>query len=108
MILAQGHHRVAWADPLSQPSDPTHRPAPVVSPFKELAPACPLGEEQGHLGLVFTPCCCSSSQSPSKALPEYLVWLLIDFYQLKSPRTCVSNKMKRKARIQGALLLLGS
>ena len=78
-----------WADHLIH-SGPTHRsaPAPALTPFK--GPALPhWGSEQGYLLLVFTPSCCSTS--PNKALPEFLVWPLINFYWLKSPRTQVSN-----------------
>ena len=66
MILAQGHHPVAWADPLSHPSDPAHRPAPAVSPVNELAPASPLREEQGHRGLFSLPAAVVQVRDPAK------------------------------------------
>ena len=50
----------------------------------------PSGSEQGNSLLVFTPLCCS--KSPSKALPEFPVWSLINFYWLRSPRTLVGNR----------------
>ena len=73
-----------WADHLSRPLDP-----PLSSPCirNQLAP--PSGSEQGNLLLVFTHSCCS--MSPSKALPEFLVWPLINFYWLRRPRTVLGN-----------------
>ena len=50
----------------------------------------PSGSKQGNLLLVFAPSCCSAS--PNNALPEFLVWRLINFYWLRSPRTQVGNK----------------
>ena len=37
-----------------------------------------LGSKEGNLLLVFTPSCCH--RSPNKALPEFLVWPLTNFY----------------------------
>ena len=54
-----------WAEHLSHPPS---RPLDLT-PFKGPAHH-PLRSEQGHLLLVFTPSC----TSPSKALPEFLVW----------------------------------
>ena len=38
------------------------------------------GSKQGNLSLVLTPHCCS--RNPNKALPEFLVWLVVNFYWL--------------------------
>ena len=54
---------------------PPLRPDPWTHPY----PAHPSsGSQQGNLLLVLAPPCCS--RSPNKALPEFLVWLLINFY----------------------------
>lgn len=41
-------------------------------------PLSPLGEPTGSLLLVFTLLCCR--RSPNKALPEFLIWPLINSY----------------------------
>ena len=77
-----------WADHPRHSFCPTHGSAPTRTPFK--GSACPSsGSKQGNLLLVFIPSCCSTS--PNKALSEFLVWPLINFYCLKSPRTQVGN-----------------
>ena len=74
------------ADHLSHSSGPTHQATPTLTPFK--GPARPAsGSEQGHLFLVFSPLC--SSTTPSKALLGPLVWPVINFDWLQSPRTRV-------------------
>ena len=66
-----------WAEHLSRPSSPTPEYTPTLTPYKE--PARPaLGSEQGNLLLVFTPSC--DCRGPNKALPEFLVWSLVNFY----------------------------
>lgn len=45
--------------------------------------------QQGHLLLVFIPLCCSMNRN--KALLEILIWPLLSFYWLKSPRTQIGN-----------------
>ena len=71
---------------LSHPSGPTPGHTPTLTSYKE--PACLHlgvgGGEQGKLLLVFTPPCCS--RGPNKALPEFLVWPLINFYWLKKTK----------------------
>ena len=76
-----------WADHLSHASWPTHRPAPVVIAFK-LPSSFSLGASKGTC-TSFAPLCCSIS--PSEALPEILIWTLINIYWLKSPRARVGN-----------------
>ena len=77
-----------WADHLSHLSGQTRGPTPTLTPYKE--PACPLSQsEQETLFLVFSPSCCS--RSPNKALHEFLVWPLINFYLLRRPRTQVGK-----------------
>ena len=79
-----------WADHLRQPSCRTHRSAHTLTPFK--GPAHPLpGSEQGHLLLILAPS--RGSTRPNKALPEFLIWPLINFYWLRSPRTRVGNNV---------------
>ena len=51
-----------------------------------------LGSKEGNLLLVFTPSCCH--RSPNKALPEFLVWPLINFFCLRRPRILVSNRIR--------------
>ena len=70
-----------WANYLSHPSGPN---PPSTHLRDQLS-----GSEQGNLLLVFAPSCCSLS--PSKALPEFLIWPLVNFYWLKSSRTQVCN-----------------
>ena len=49
------------------------------------------GSKQGKLFLVFILLCCS--RGPSKALPESLVWPLLNFHWLRRPRTLASNRL---------------
>ena len=68
-----------WAEHLSHPSGPTPGHTPTLTPHKE--PACPpSGSEQGNLLLVFAPSC--GGRGPNKALPEFLIWPLVNFYWL--------------------------
>ena len=53
---------------------PGHTPTPI--PYKEQA--CPHAGTKRAKELVFTPHC--SSRDPNKALPEVLVWPLVNFY----------------------------
>ena len=77
-----------WANHPSHPSVPTPGHTPTLTPYKERArPRA--GSKQGNLLFVLTPCCCSGV--PSKALPEFLVWPLINFYWLRRPRALVGN-----------------
>ena len=68
-----------WAKHLSHPSSLTPGRTPTLTPYRE--PVCPsLESEQGNLLLVLAPHWCS--RGPNKALPEFLVWPLINFYWL--------------------------
>ena len=66
-------------------------PLPSSHLRDQLSPPPAPGSKQGNLLLVFSPSCCSTS--PSKALPEFHFWPLINFYWLKSLRTQVSNTL---------------
>ena len=76
-----------WAGHRSHPSSPTHGPA-LPSPHLRNQPIL-LESMQGHLLLAFIPLCCS--MNPNEALLEILIWPLLNFYWLKSPRTQISN-----------------
>ena len=72
-------HHQGWVNHLSHPSRLTPGPMPTITPYKE--PAHPsLGSEQGLLLLVLTTPYCITG--PNRALPEFLVWPLINFYWL--------------------------
>ena len=62
---------------LSQPSGQTPRCTPTLIPYK--VPAWPDSGEGASKGIwcLFSHLC---SRGPSKALPDFLVWLLINFY----------------------------
>ena len=63
-------------------------PAPALTAHRE--PASPwLGEQAREPITFFTPSHCY--RDPSKALLEFLIWSLINFYWLRRPRTLVSN-----------------
>ena len=80
MICVQDH--------LSHHSSLTLWPTPTLTPLK--GPAFPSSRNnKENLLLVFTPLC--FSRSPNKALSKFLIWPLINFCWLKSPRTRVSN-----------------
>ena len=79
-----------WANHPSHASGPTPGHTPTLTPYKE--PAHPLlGNEQGNLLLVFVPPC--GSRGPNKALPEFLVWPLINFFWLRRPRSLISIRI---------------
>ena len=50
------------------------------------------GREQGNMFLVFLHWCCSTSTG--KALPEFLIWPLVNFYWLKGQKKKKSNTQK--------------
>ena len=75
-----------WANHLSHPSSPTPGHTLTFTPYKEPAHTRS-GSEQGNLLLVFAPFC--TCRSPYKALPEFLVWPLVNFYWLRRPRKLV-------------------
>ena len=68
----------------------------TLTPFQGPA-SSPSGSEQENLLLVFTSLCCS--RSPSKALSEFLVWSLINFFWLKSPGTLISNNTLKISKL---------
>ena len=73
IMKRQGNH-------LSHLSSPAPGRSPTFTSYKEWA--WPLSRSrQGNLLLVFTPSC-SRPRSPSKALPEFLVWLIVNSYWL--------------------------
>ena len=83
-------HPKWWAEHLSYPSDLTPGHTPTLTPWKEPAYPPTLGSKQGDLLFVFHPFC-SWSSNPSKALPEFLVWPLVNFcWSGGRPRTLVS------------------
>ena len=60
--------------------------------------------EQGNLLLVFAPPCCS--RGPNEALPEFLVWPLINFYWLgkaKNPGQHHNQRLIQYLPLQGNL-----
>ena len=79
----------AWANYLSHPPGPIPGHTTTLTPYKESARPH-WASEKGNLLLVLAPPCCS--RVPNKALPEFLVWSLINFYWLRRPRTLVGNK----------------
>ena len=67
-----------WADHLSHTSIPTPEYTPTLAPCKE--PAIPPNPGEGArkpVACSHSPCC---SRVPSKALPEFPAWPLINFY----------------------------
>ena len=78
----QHHYRVVVSHPSGH--------SPTLTLWKE--PVHPPNGEQVSKGTCYLfslPSCCS--RGPSKALPEFFVWLLINFYILMRSRTLVSN-----------------
>ena len=65
-----------WANHLSEPSGETPGHTPTLGPYKEQA-CPPSGSQHGNMLLVLHPCCCST---PVKALPDFPVWPLVNFY----------------------------
>ena len=77
-----------WADHLSRPSSLIPGHSPILSPYKEqVAPSWGVSE-QGNLLVVLTLQC--HSRGPNKALPEFLVWPLINFYWLGKAKNPLS------------------
>lgn len=69
------HPPKVWANCLS------HSFSPMTLGYPHPIEVTPLlGNKQGNLLLVFAPSCCG--RSPSKALPEFLVWPLVHLYWL--------------------------
>ena len=69
-----------WAKHLSHPSGPIPGRTATLTPYKEQAPApSPQGKaSKGACCLFSLPPCCS--RGPPKALPDFPVWPLINFY----------------------------
>ena len=80
-----------WTNHLSHPFGLTPGHTPTFTPYKEQAHPLTQGasKQRADLLCVLTPPCCS--RVPSKGLPEFLVWPLIDFYWLRRPWTLVGN-----------------
>lgn len=80
--------------PPKSPLSPNPPITPTLTPFKGPAWATPsphpkLPSCREHLFLIFAPR--RYSASPDRALPEYLIQLLINFYWLKGPGAQVGN-----------------
>lgn len=76
-------------DHLSHPSGPTPFKGPAHPHSEKSSPS---ESEQGKLLLVLAPSC--YGMGPNKALIEFLVWPLINFYWFRSPGTLVSKNIK--------------
>ena len=73
---------------VGRPPEPPLLPDPPIYPsphtiWENSSPSLPRSK-QGHVLLVFVLSCYSTD--PSKALPKFPVWPLINYYWLKSPR----------------------
>ena len=77
--------------PPKPPLWPNQWICPNLTPFKGPVPHPSRGVSKGTSYLFSLPPS-YYSMSPNKALPEFLVQPLINFYWLKSPRTWVDNK----------------
>ena len=83
-LLRYQEHMIPAHDTIKgvdRPREPLLWPNPglaLPTPHSRDQLTFPSESEQGKLLLVFSPSCCSSS--PGKASPEFLVWLLINFY----------------------------
>ena len=78
---------------LIHPSGLTPGPTPSLTPLRESAHT-PSASKQGNLLLVFAPPAPPHCiKGPSKALPEFLIWPLTNFYWLRKPRTLVGSKL---------------
>ena len=72
-----------WAKHESYLSSPTPGHTPTLPPCKEPAHS-PSASEQTREGVVLAPSC--GSRGPNKALPEFLLWPLVNFYWLGKAR----------------------
>ena len=89
MIPAQGTTKAVGRPP--EPPIQSNAPiCPYAHPTEETSPRS-LESEQGYLFLLVSLCC---STSPSKALPELLIWPLTSFHWRKSPGTQVGNPLQ--------------
>ena len=73
-----------WASRLCHPSSHPLNTSPPSPRMRKLYPTQG-GSKQGNLLFILTPLCCS--RGSSKALPEFLVWLLVNFYWLGEARS---------------------
>ena len=79
------------------PKTPLQRNTLLLSPHirNQLAPP-QRASKQGNLLFVFAlPCW---SRDSNKALPEFLIWPLINFYWLRRPRILAGNKRKKSSK----------
>ena len=78
--------QTSWATPLVGRLDPCLSSSHIRN---QLAPLSKRASK-GTCCLFSLPVCCCC-RGPSKALPEFLSWPLINFYWLRRPRTHISN-----------------
>ena len=68
-----------WTNHLSYSSSPTPRHTPPFPYVRSQLTPTQGAIKQENLFLVLSPSCCS--RGPLRALPEFLVWLLVNFYK---------------------------
>ena len=73
------YHRVGAGRHLSHPSSLTSGHTPALSSNKEWAHTLSRSKQGGFLVFIFS---CSQQKNPNRALPEFLVWSLVNFYWL--------------------------
>ena len=73
-----------WAEHWGHPFDLALGCIPTLTPYKEPAHLDSRSKQQGSLLLVFPAPWCS--RGPNKALPEFLVWPLINIYWLRKTK----------------------
>ena len=88
LIMPPAHSILDVGKPPKPRLQPHPEHTPILEPFKEQAQPPPGAASKGTC--LFSHAC--FSKSPIKALPEFLVWPLMNFYRLRKPRTLVSNK----------------
>ena len=71
-----------WAKHLSHPSSWTPGHTPTLTPDKEVPSPSILASRQANLLLALAPSCNQWPKSPDKALTDFLVWPLVNFYSL--------------------------
>ena len=84
LLTSPAHNtsKPTWHPPSSRPRDP---PLPSLHLRKQLAPS----EEWGRKCYLFS--LSWHSRMPNKALPEFLVWPLVNFYCLQKAKNQVCN-----------------
>ena len=75
-----------WANHLSYPSSLTPGHTPTLTPYKKRAHTHPLGSKREPVMLPT-----AARRSPSKALCEFLVWPLVNFYWLGKAKNHTDN-----------------